>query len=135
MYFLDTNTCIYYLNGKFPTIALRILSTSASLIKIPSMVKAELLLGAEKSVRKEKTTQAVYSFLEPFEIISFDEIASEYYASIRANLEIQGQTIGPNDLIIASTVLSPKGILITNNMKEFSRVNGLKLENWASETI
>ncbi len=130
MFFLDTNTCIYYLNGKYPNVADTLLATPPSRIKIPSIVKAELLLGAEKSVLKEKTLAIVKQFLEPFEIVSFDDSCSSIYAQIRSKLERNGNQIGPNDLIIASTVLSYSGTLVTNNIKEFSRVPDLKLTNW-----
>ncbi|MCW7460433.1 type II toxin-antitoxin system VapC family toxin, partial [Leptospira bandrabouensis] len=69
-------------------------------------------------------------FLDPFEIVGFNDIESEIYAEIRSNLESKGLPIGPNDLIIASIVLNNNGILVTNNEKEFARINSLKLENW-----
>jgi len=69
-------------------------------------------------------------FLEPFEVISFDDGSSVVYAKIRAALEKKGKVIGPNDLIIAATVISHKGILITHNIKEFSKISGLQIEDW-----
>ncbi|MBM9578656.1 type II toxin-antitoxin system VapC family toxin [Leptospira sp. 201903070] len=129
-YFLDTNTCIYFLKGKSENIEKNIRKLNPNRIKIPSIVKAELLLGALKSNGKKKNREVVLSFLDPFEIIGFNDIESEIYAEVRSDLEIQGIPIGPNDLVIASVVLSSNGILVTNNEKEFKRIPKLKLENW-----
>lgn len=129
-YFLDTNICIYFLKGKFPHLAEKILSFSPKDIKIPSIVKAELLYGAEKSQKKSENIEKINQFLFPLEIIGFDDNESIEYGVIRSNLEKKGNTIGPNDIIIASTVLANDGTLITNNVKEFNRISGLKIENW-----
>ncbi|EMI66390.1 type II toxin-antitoxin system tRNA(fMet)-specific endonuclease VapC [Leptospira noguchii] len=129
-YFLDTNICIYFLKGKNENLKKNIRKLNPNRIKIPSVVKAELLLGAFKSNDKRKNREIVLSFLDPFEIIGFNDIESEIYAEVRSNLEIQGIPIGPNDLLIVSVVLSSNGILITNNEKEFKRIPNLKVENW-----
>ncbi|EMS83314.1 type II toxin-antitoxin system tRNA(fMet)-specific endonuclease VapC [Leptospira noguchii] len=129
-YFLDTNICIYFLKGKNENLKKNIRKLNPNRIKIPSVVKAELLLGAFKSNDNRKNREIVLSFLDPFEIIGFNDIESEIYAEVRSNLEIQGIPIGPNDLLIASVVLSSNGILITNNEKEFKRIPNLKVENW-----
>lgn len=99
-------------------------------IKIPSIVKSELLYGAEKSQYKSKNLSNINIFLEPYEIVPFDDTCSVIYSKIRAELEQTGMIIGPNDYIIAATVLSNNGILITNNTKEFERIKNLKIENW-----
>lgn len=131
MYFLDTNTCIYFLNGKYIFIKEKILSLPPNEIKIPSIVKAELLLGAYKSNRKKETIEKVDKFLEPFEVIPFMDLMTYTYAEIRNDVEKKGEVIGPNDMLIASIVKFHDGILVTNNMKEFQRIKGLKLDNWA----
>lgn len=132
-YFLDTNTCIYALNGKFPAVGQRMARTSPDQIKVPSMVKAELLLGAEKSDRKQRTLEVLAAFMSPLEVVPFCTLAAEQYARIRANLESTGQSIGPNDLIIAATVLAQGGTLVTHNIREFSRVEGLRVEDWVGK--
>ncbi len=129
-YFLDTNICIYFLKGMYPNIKNVLFSKKPKNIKIPSMVKGELLLGAEKSNNPKKTKEMVAEFLAPYEIISFDSDTSEIYAQIRGYLEKKGDIIGSNDLIIASTVLSSNGTLITNNQTEFKRIKSLKIESW-----
>jgi tRNA(fMet)-specific endonuclease VapC len=128
--FLDTNICVYYLKGISARLRVRLLEHSPADIKIPAIVKAELLLGALKSIRPDDNLVKVLRFLEPFEIVAFDDGATQAYAETRARLEVAGTPIGPNDLIIAAIVLNHDGILITNNQKEFRRVPGLKTENW-----
>jgi tRNA(fMet)-specific endonuclease VapC len=130
MYFLDTNTCVYFLNGKYESIKNKILTTSPNEILIPSIVKAELILGAYKSQKKKQNIEIIEKFLQPFEIVPFVDLVSYVYADIRSVLEKEGKIIGPNDLLIASIVKFHDGILVTNNTKELERIKGLKLENW-----
>ena len=129
-YYLDTNICIYFLKGLFPELPKKMLSMSPDDIKIPSIVEAELLYGAVKSMKSEENRENVKRFLLPFENIPFEDKAAACYSVIRNSLESTGNIIGPNNLIIAATVLANEGILITNNEKEFKRVAGLKVENW-----
>ena len=130
MYFLDTNTCIYFLNGKYESIKEKIISTSPNEIMIPSIVKAELLLGVYKSKKQKENLEKVELFLQPFEITPFIDSMSYVYADIRSSLEKTGKAIGPNDLLIASIVKFHEGILISNNIREFKRIKGLSVENW-----
>lgn len=132
-YHLDTNICIYALKGIYPEIKNVMMRVGAFDIKIPSIVKAELLLGAKKSRMPEKTESLIAQFLSPYEIVPFDEQASLAYAEIRSNLEKTGKIIGPNDLIIAATVLSRNGTLITHNSREFKWVKNLKIEDWTRQ--
>ena len=132
-YFLDTNTCIYYLKGISAGIARRLLSLRPEDIRIPSMVKAELLYGVERSTKREENLQKIRQFLLPFEIVSFGNQEAERYAIVRAELDRAGTPIGPNDLVIAATTAENDGILVTNNEKEFKRVSGLKIENWMND--
>ena len=128
--FLDSNICIYYLTGKYAAITEKIQIIDPIRIKIPSMVKGELLLGALKSNRRTENLKVLNAFLSYFEIIPFGDIESEIYSEIRAKLEKQGKVIGPNDLTIASIVIANNGILVTNNEKEFKRIDELRSENW-----
>ena len=131
MYFLDTNTCIYFLNGRYESIKSKILATSPNEIVIPSVVKAELLFGAYKSKKTQETLEKVEKFLEPFKIAPLDDMATHVYAELRNQMEQSGELVGPNDLMIASIVKFHEGILVTNNEKEFKRIKGLKIEDWA----
>ncbi|MFZ1984731.1 MAG: type II toxin-antitoxin system VapC family toxin [Desulfatitalea sp.] len=135
MYFLDTNTCIFYLNGSSLPIKDKILSTPPHRIRICSVVKAELLLGAYKSHHKQNNLEKVEAFLQPFEIISFDDQTTYVYADIRSKTETSGRNVGPNDLLIASIVMFHDGTLITNNVNEFSNIDGLKIDDWSDRGI
>ena len=133
MYFIDSNTCIYFMNGKFPSVRKRFLSVSPKEIKISSVVKGELLLGAFKSRTREKTTEKVEKFLKPFEIVDFTDKMSYEYAKIRKDLELAGTPIGANDLLIAAAAVHEKATLITHNTDEFSRITDLEIEDWVKE--
>lgn len=133
MYFLDANTCIYYLKGKYTSIKEKLLSTTPNNISIPSIVKAELILGAYKSEKRKENLEKIEHFLQPFEIIPFSDLMTYIYADIRSLLEKSGEIIGLNDLLIASIVKFHNGIVITNNVKEFKKVKDLKIENWVKE--
>ncbi len=100
------------------------------MIAIPAIIKAELLYGAEKSTKRKENLEKINEFLLPFQIQSFSDSETQIYASVRSNLEKEGNLIGPNDIIIASIVLSQNGTLVTNNTREFNRVGGLLVEDW-----
>lgn len=89
-FYLDTNICIYFLKVQYPKLLDMIMSHSPDDIKIPSMVKAELLYGVEKSQKKEENLEKVLKFLLPFEIIPFDDKAACGYSVIRADMERTG---------------------------------------------
>ena len=130
VYYLDSNICIFYLRKPFGSLADKINSFSRKRIKIPAIVKAELLVGAVKSAKPEQNIEEVEVFCKPYEIIPFDNSMLMTYAKMRASLELRGQKIGYNDTIIAATVLARKGILVTNNINEFGRIDGLNHEDW-----
>ncbi len=129
-FYLDTNICIYFLKGQKEEVSKNLKKLKPEQIKIPSIVKAELLLGAAKSQNSKKNKELILRFLEPFEIIPFGDTEAEIYSEIRSELEKKGKPIGPNDLLIASTVISGNGTLVTSNEKEFKRIPNLKVENW-----
>jgi tRNA(fMet)-specific endonuclease VapC len=107
-----------------------LLSKHPDEIKVPSIVKAELLCGAAKSRRKEENEKIILSFLFPYQIVAFGSSEAEAYAETRAVLEKEGNIIGPNDLVVAATVKANDGMLITNNAEEFARVKQLNIANW-----
>ena len=129
MYFLDTNTCIDFLRNLSESVRTHFLSIPLNEIKIPVIVKAELLLGAYKS-NKTETLERTLQFLELFEVIPFTDEMSYTYAQIRKELESKGNKIGANDLFIAAIALNKKAILVTHNTREFIRIDGLQLEDW-----
>jgi len=129
-YFLDTDICIYHLNGSAPDVSRNLLRITPANIRIPSIVAAELLFGAEKSIKREHNLGKVRLFLSLFDIVHFCGAAAEKYAVIRCDLERRGMIIGGNDLIIAATVIANDGMLVTNNIGEFSRVKGLVIADF-----
>ena len=129
-YYLDTNICIFYMRGKDIELRNKVDSIETSRIKIPVMVKGELLVGAEKSKWREKTLTETLAFLMPYEVVPFEDSMLRTYARIRASLELRGQKIGYNDTLIAATVLARNGILVTNNTAELARIDGLQCEDW-----
>ena len=131
-YFLDTNICIYFLKGEYPSIRKKLRKKKPADIMIPSVVKAELLFGAEKSSKVADNREKILGFLSPFELLPFGDTECEIYTKIRYQLENQGTPIGANDMLIAAVVLAHKGTLVTNNEKEFEKVRGLKIQNWTS---
>ena len=130
IYCPDTDTCIFALRGRFPSLLENFRQLPAQRIKIPSIVRAELFLGALKSSDTKNSLHLMEKFLEPFEIISFGENEATAYARIKFELEKGGCIIGPNDLVIAATILAHQATLVTHNTKEFKRVPGLLVEDW-----
>lgn len=126
-YYLDTDICISAMKGQVPSFVEWMKSLSPDRIKIPAIVKAELLLGAKKSDRSKGALSTVEDFLEPFEIVPFCDQCAVVYSEIRAELERKGRSIGPNDLLIAVTVATHQGALVTQNTREFSRIPALRL--------
>ncbi len=133
-YFLDTNICIYFLKGTHSSVKNLLMEKHPDDIRICSIVRAELLYGAEKSAKQKENLRIVEDFLLPFSIVPFGEKESTAYAKIRARLEKTGSPIGPNDLLIAATVQAHEGCLVSNNLHEFSRIEGLRIENWVANS-
>lgn len=94
---------------------------------------AELMNGAKKSQRVEANVSSLNALGEILEICSFDQQAAVAYGDVRSSLEKRGEVIGAHDLLIAAHALSLDRILVTNNEREFKRVEGLKVDNWAVE--
>jgi tRNA(fMet)-specific endonuclease VapC len=128
-YMLDTNMVIYVIKRK-PLNILDKFNQNTSRMCISSITLAELLHGVEKSSRSEHNLRQVEDFVSRLEVLDYGAKAAAHYGSIRADLEKQGTPIGVNDLHIAGHARSEGLILVTNNMREFKRVDGLCLENW-----
>ena len=133
MILLDTNTCIYIINNRPPEVLEYFRSYKAGEVGISSIAASELAYGVAKS-GSMKNRKALGMFLAPLQILPFDSECLWFYAEIRASLEKNGLSIGPMDTLIAAQALSIDGTLVTNNLKEFSRVPKLKLENWLEAT-
>ncbi|BAZ88776.1 PIN domain protein [Raphidiopsis curvata NIES-932] len=130
IYLLDTNACIMYLKNKNSAIRYRLESIAANNIAVCSVVKAELFYGSKRSNNPQKSLNIQQLFLCQFVSLPFDDNCAEIYGKIRAELTKAGTPIGLNDLQIAAITLANNLILVTHNVREFSRINGLKFEDW-----
>ena len=130
-FLLDTDTCIYALK-QHRAVLDHLLSASRDDVAISVMTEAELRTGAAKSSSQSRTLRLVENFLRPLTIVEFTSQDAIVYAQVRARLERAGTPIGPLDTIIASQAVARDLILVSkNNEREFRRVSGLRVENWA----
>jgi tRNA(fMet)-specific endonuclease VapC len=130
MYLLDTNACIRILNGSSAPLIERLRSVPRSSVRLSSVVKAELLYGARNSARIAENLRLLERFFDTIASLPFDDRCAEAYGVLRQELERAGTPIGPNDLLIAATARAHNAVLITHNVREFSRVSELKIEDW-----
>ncbi len=130
-YLLDTNICIYAIKQRPAQVVARLREHAAQGLGISSISVAELFFGAAKS-GSINNLAALRQFLEPLEIADFDLAAAEVYGRSRLALEQAGTPIGPLDMLIAAHAMALDVTLVTNNTREFERVPGLKVANWAA---
>lgn len=126
---LDTNICIYVIKRR-PVEVLETFNKYSGLMCISSITYAELCHGVEKSARPVQNRQVVEDFVSRLEILTYGDKAAQHYGEIRSELEKAGTTIGVNDLHISAHARSESLMLITNNIREFCRVPGLRTANW-----
>ena len=131
LFMLDTNICIYVIKKKPQKVIDKVRALRMSDLGISSIVLSELEYGAEKSSNSVQNRVALMQFLAGIDIAGYDAAAARHYGEIRTYLESNGQIIGAMDMLIAAHARSLGVILVTNNEKEFGRVPGLKIENWA----
>ena len=128
-YMLDTNIVIYVIKRR-PVEVLDTFNRHFGQMCISTITLAELMHGAEKSARVEHNTRQVEDFVSRLQVVAYDIKAAAHYGQIRADLERKGTTIGVNDLHIAGHARSEGLILVSNYLREFDRVDGVRLENW-----
>jgi tRNA(fMet)-specific endonuclease VapC len=128
-YLLDTNICIYVIKHR-PTAVREVFNRHHGQMAISAITQAELWHGAEKSADPPRNLAVVEDFCSRLAVLPYADKAAAHYGSIRAGLERQGTPIGVNDLHIAAHARSEGLVLVTNNLREFDRVAGLRLENW-----
>lgn len=131
MFMLDTGICIYIIKRKPAHVANRLAGMEAGQLSMSAVVYAELMNGAKKSQHVQENLEKLIALSELIEIQPFDKRAAECYGDIRSSLEKQGKNIGSYDLLIAAHALSLGRTLVTNNEREFGRIKGLKIANWA----
>ncbi len=130
IYMLDTNICSFIIREKpvFVKEKLKTISKDNEVV-LSSIVASELLYGAYKK-GSQKLIATVKTFIDFFEVLPFDLKAADEYGKLRAYLEKKGKIIGAYDLQIAAHTLSLSAVLVTNNRKEFSRIETLEIEDW-----
>jgi tRNA(fMet)-specific endonuclease VapC len=128
---LDTSVCVPLINGTDDRLRLTLLDHSPRSVVLCSVVKAELLFGAQASSRVAENLDRVSRFCRFFDSLPFDDEAAACYGSIRVQLKREGRLIGANDMLIAATALAAEVALVTRNLDEFRRVPGLAVEDWS----
>ena len=129
-YMLDTNICRYVIKHKPESVFRKLKKIKPEDVCISSITYAELAYGVEKSAQPERNRLALSMMLSSIEIVAFDDAAADEYGEIRAGLERKGTPIGSLDILIAAHARSLGCTLVTNNTKEFCRVEGLEVVNW-----
>jgi len=130
-YLLDTNICIYIRQNRAPDVLKRFQKLRPGEAVLSVITFGELLYGVAKSARRIEALARLEELTRLLPVLPLDEAVADTYGAIRADLESRGEQIGNNDLWIAAHSLSASLVLVTNNQREFSRVKGLKVQNWA----
>ena len=130
-YLIDTNICIYVMKQHPLQVIQKFRQFRFGEIGVSSITVSELQYGVSKSNYREKNQQRLDQFLRPLTIVPYDEACGRVYGDIRTELQQKGTLIGPLDMLIAAHALALGATLVTNNEKEFQRVAGLAIENWA----
>lgn len=132
-YLLDTNICIYITKHQPESVRQNFekhLPNRSILISVITL--GELRYGAEKSQNRKKALKVIDDFISMVQVVELDDNVAEHYAQIRKDLSSKGQIIRSNDLWLAAHARANNWVMVTNNEKEFVRVDGLKVENWVS---
>ena len=130
-YMLDTNICVYIIKKRPEQVLKRFMQYDPGELCISAITLAELEYGIENSSIPERNRLALAMFLSGIQILSFDDAAAEEYGKIRAALRRQGTPVGANDMLIAAHAKSRGHTIVTNNTREFDRIEGLSVANWA----
>jgi len=130
MWMLDTNICIYVIKRKPERVFERLRKLDPSDVCVSSITLAELEYGVTRSSRPAQNAEALTALLAPLGVAPFDERAAAAYGGVRARLERAGTLIGSLDMLIAAHALSLGRVLVTHNLREFERVDGLHAESW-----
>ncbi len=129
-YLLDTHTCIYLMKNEPQSVRSAFAKLSVNDVGISTMTLSELWYGVEHSRHREENGKLLKIFISPLVIAHYGESAAEHYGVIRAHLRKKGMMIGNMDLLIAAHAKALDVTLVTNNVREFRRVPGLKVANW-----
>jgi tRNA(fMet)-specific endonuclease VapC len=130
MYLLDTNICAYFMSRKYPAVTAKFREHDPGDLAISSIVAAELAYGVENSARIESNRRNLELFLAKMNVVAWDDAALWQFGFHKAKLKKAGTKIGELDLLIGCQALAMDAVLVTNNTREFERIEGLRLENW-----
>ncbi len=130
VYMLDTDISSYIMKRADDAVLKRLQRVAVSDVCVSAITKAEMMYGVEVSPRRQKDHEALNEFLRYVAVLDFPAMAALDYARIRADLKVRGLMIGGNDLLIAAHARCIGLTLVTNNTREFSRIQGLRVENW-----
>jgi tRNA(fMet)-specific endonuclease VapC len=128
-YMLDTNICIYVMKN-YPQVLRDKFNSLAEQLCISCITLGELHYGAEKSARRVDNLSAIDNFGARLEVLPFEAKAAAHYGQVRAELERAGTPCGPHDMQIGGHARSEGLIIVTNNVREFNRMPGIRVENW-----
>jgi tRNA(fMet)-specific endonuclease VapC len=129
-YILDTNICIYIIKQKPQSVLTKFSTLKPGAVAMSLITHAELMYSAERSQSRQASLDRLLELTTLIPVLPLETPVAEHYADIRARLSFQGALIGNNDLWIAAHVRALDKVLVTNNLREFERVEGLRLENW-----
>ncbi len=133
IYLLDSNVCIRLINNSSLAVKNRLAAQQPEDILVSTITQLELYYGAYRSAQQERNLEILQRFFSQFTIIPLDPEAARIAGRIRAELAASGTPIGPYDVQIAAIAMANNLIVVTHNTKEFSRVNGLQIEDWEEE--
>ena len=131
MYLLDTNICVYIIRRRPDAVYRRLSGAAGRTVAISVVTAFELEIGALRAQGRHYS-EAVRLFIAEFPVLPLEDSARAYYGQLRTVLERRGETIGAHDMLIAAHALALEATLVTNNEREFKRIKGLRIENWAS---
>lgn len=131
MYVLDTGVCIDFLRGRLPDVGRMVARSDPSMFAVPAIAEAELRLCAEASENPARELDRLELLLLTFQSLPFDSACAREYGAMREKLEARGKAFGPLDMLVAATALAHHATLVSDNVREFSRVPALNVKPWS----
>ncbi len=129
-YMLDTDMCSYIIKERPESVRQRFQKLAMEQLYVSVVTYAELIYGVERSSSKRVNRPIVEDFVRHLDVMDWDTGAADQYGMIRTELEVAGTPIGAMDMMIAAHAKSIKAVLVTNNQKHFTKIKGLKIDNW-----
>ena len=130
-YMLDTDMCSYIIKERPESVRQRFQTLAMEQLCVSVVTYAELIYGVERSISKRINRPIIEDFVRHLDVLNWDTEAADQYGVIRAELEAAGTPIGAMDMMIAAHAKSIKAVLVTNNQKHFTKVKGMKVDNWS----